>query len=375
MGSSNSQTITLQNGGSASLTISSANVTGAGFSISGLTLPMSIAAGQNATFNVVFAPTSAGNVTGSISLVSSASNTPLAIATSGSGIAPQPQLAATPTSASFPAVAMGSSNSQTITLQNGGTVSVTISSANVTGAGFSISGLALPMSIAAGQSATFNAVFAPTSAGNVTGSISLASNAPNTPLAITTSGSGIASTPSLSASTSSLDFGSVLVGSNSSLSVTLTNTGNANVTISSVLVTGAGFTSSGAGANTTLTSGQTAVLNVMFAPSATGSVAGSITVASNATGVSIALAGSGGQLSSHSVALNWDASTSDVVGYYVYRVLADGTYAKINSAPVVPTNYTDASIQAGQTYTYVVSAVNSDNTESDYSDPAVAIIP
>jgi fibronectin type 3 domain-containing protein len=231
------------------------------------------------------------------------------------------------------------------------------------------------MSIAAGQSATFNVVFAPTSAGNVTGSISLVSNAPNTPLAIATSGSGIASTPSLSASTSSLNFGSVLVGSNSSLGVTLTNTGNANVTISSVLVTGAGFTSSGAGANTTVTPGQTAVLNVMFAPSATGSVAGSVAVTSNAAGVSIALAGSGGQLSSHSVALNWDPSTSDVVGYYVYRVLADGTYAKINSAPVVPTNYTDASIQSGQTYTYVVTAVNSNNTESDYSDPAVAIIP
>src|SRR5258708_17180814 len=98
-----------------------------------------------------------------------------------------------------------------------------------------MSGLALPMSIAAGQSATFNAVFAPTSAGNVTGSISLASNAPNTPLAITTSGSGIASTPSLSASTSSLDFGSVLGGSNSLLRVMLTNTGNAHRTISTVL--------------------------------------------------------------------------------------------------------------------------------------------
>jgi hypothetical protein len=167
----------------------------------------------------------------------------------------------------------------------------------------------------------------------------------------------------------------VLVGSNSSLGVTLTNTGNANVTISSVLVTGAGFTASGAGANTTVTPGQTAVLNVMFAPSAAGSVAGSITVASNAAGVSVALAGNGGQLSSHSVALNWDASTSDVVGYYVYRVLADGTYAKINSAPVALTNYTDASIQAGQTYTYVVTAINSYNVESDYSDPAVAIIP
>jgi fibronectin type 3 domain-containing protein len=91
--------------------------------------------------------------------------------------------------------------------------------------------------------------------------------------------------------------------------------------------------------------------------------------------VAIALAGSGGQLSSHTVALNWDPSTSDVVGYYVYRAMADGTYAKINSAPVVLTDYTDTNIQSGQTYTYVVTAVDADNVESDYSDPVLATIP
>src|SRR3981081_2737591 len=64
---------------------------------------------------------------------------------------PQAQLSATPMIASFPAVAAGSNSSQAITLQNGGTGSVTISGANVTGAGFSTSGLTLPMSIAAGQ--------------------------------------------------------------------------------------------------------------------------------------------------------------------------------------------------------------------------------
>ena len=288
---------------------------------------------------------------------------------------PQSQLSATPTSASFPAVATGSHSSQTITLQNAGTASVTISSASVTGAGFSTSGLTLPMSIAAGKNATFNVVFAPSAAGNATGSISLRSNAPNSPLAISTSGSAVPSSPLLSSSTNSLDFGSVLVGSNSSLGMVLTNTGNASVTISSVLLTGAEFSVSGPGANTTLAPGQTAALNVVFAPSLTGSVAGSITVASNVGGLSIALTGTGGQLSSHSVALNWDPSSSPIVGYYVYRVLADGTYVKMNTAPVVPTDYTDTNIQSGQTYTYVVTAVDTDNVESVYSDPAVAIIP
>ncbi len=288
---------------------------------------------------------------------------------------PQPQLSATPTSASFPSVTTGASGSQTITLQNGGTASVTISSASVAGTGFGTSGLTLPMSLAPGQNTTFNVVFAPSSAGNVAGSVSLASNAPNSPLVISTSGSATAAAALLSASASSLDFGSVLVGSSSSLGVTLTNAGNANVVISSLVVTGAGFNASGAGANTMLAPGQTATLNVTFAPSATGSALGSITIGSSAGGLSITLAGSGGQLSSHTVALNWDPSTSDVVGYYVYRALADGSYAKINSAPVVLTEYTDTDVQSAQTYTYVVTAVDADNVESDYSDPVLAIVP
>jgi len=167
----------------------------------------------------------------------------------------------------------------------------------------------------------------------------------------------------------------VLLGTSSSLGATLTNTGNANVTISSVLVNGAGFAVSGAGANTTLAPGQTVALNVVFTPSATGSVAGSIAIGSNAGTVSIALTGSGAQPSSHSVALSWDPSTSVVIGYNVHRVLANGTYAKINSAPVVLTDYTDTQVQSGQTYTYVVTAVDANNVESDYSDLVLATIP
>jgi fibronectin type 3 domain-containing protein len=56
-------------------------------------------------------------------------------------------------------------------------------------------------------------------------------------------------------------------------------------------------------------------------------------------------------------------------------MLADGTYGKINSAPVVLMEYTDTKIQSGQTYTYAVTAVDADNVESDYSDPVLATIP
>ncbi len=193
--------------------------------------------------------------------------------------------------------------------------------------------------------------------------------------AVTRSSTSGSNGPVLSASAGTLDFGNVLVDSTDSLGIILTNTGNEIAIIGGVLVTGSGFSASGVGANTMVPPGQTAALNVTFTPWAMGSVAGTLTIASNAESLSVKLAGSGGQLSSHSVALNWDPSTSDIIGYYVYRLLLDGTYAKINSAPAVLMEFTDTRIQNGQTYSYVVTAVDADNLESDYSEPAIVTIP
>ncbi|MGH9710808.1 MAG: hypothetical protein ACRD37_09690, partial [Candidatus Acidiferrales bacterium] len=62
-------------------------------------------------------------------------------------------------------------SSQTIILSNPGTANLTITQASVSGIGFSMTGLSVPVTINAGKSTTFNAVFSPTSVGNVTGSI------------------------------------------------------------------------------------------------------------------------------------------------------------------------------------------------------------
>jgi hypothetical protein len=91
-----------------------------------------------------------------------------------------------------------------------------------------------------------------------------------------------AATRSLRASPTSLSFGNTNTGASSTLAVTLTNSGNSDVTISNVSISGAGFNPSGVSAGAILTPGLTSTLNVTFAPSATGSVAGNVTVTSNA---------------------------------------------------------------------------------------------
>src|SRR5271163_2705893 len=376
VGSSGSQTITLTNSGTASVTISAATASGTGLSISGLSPPLTLGAGLSTTFSAQFAPTSAGSASGSISIVSNAPNSPLTIALSGT--ATQPQLAVTPSTAAFGNVVTGSNNSQTISLANNGTATLTISSAAVTGAGFSTTGLTVPLSIAAGKTSTFNAVFAPGAAGSVSGSITLVSNAPNSPLAISLSGTGVAATQVLGLSASSLSFGNVNVGSSSSLNVTVTNNGNSNVTISNVSVTGAGFSASGLTSGEILTPTQSATLTAQFAPTAAGLMSGSVSIASNATNSpsTITVSGTGVSVTPSSVALSWTASTSTVTGYNVYRgTTSGGPYAQLNSSLITAVNYTDSTVAAGVTYYYVVTAVNSSNVESTDSNQATAVIP
>src|ERR1019366_1498596 len=186
-----------------------------GFSFSGLTLPLTLSAGQSTSFTVVFSPTTSGAAPGSISITSNGSNPNLSIPLSGTGVTPG-ALAPNPTSLTLGSVQVGNSANLSETLTNTGGSTVTISQANLTGAVFSVSGLTLPLTLTANQSVTFTATFTPTGAGAASGNLSVVSNASNSPLGITLSGTGTAAGP-LAVSPTSLSFGNVVVGSGSSL--------------------------------------------------------------------------------------------------------------------------------------------------------------
>jgi hypothetical protein len=182
----------------------------------------------------------------------------------------------------------------------------------------------------------------------------------------------------LNASATSLSFGNVNVSSSSMQNITLTNTGTANVTISNLSVAGAGFNSMGASAGTILAPGQSTSLNATFAPAVSGNVTGSITVTSNASNGAriVALSGNGIAPVAHAVSLSWAPSTSTVAGYNVYVSTVSGSsYAKLTSSPVAMTDYMDSGLQTAQTRYYVVTAVDSNNDESAFSNEVSAIVP
>jgi hypothetical protein len=302
VGSSVSQAFTLTNTGTGSVTISQVAVTGAGFKVAGfpggvalVAGGVTLAAGQSLPLTASFAPATVGAVAGSISVVSTATNSPATISWSGTGL--QPQISVTPSSVSFGNLVVGATGTQTLTVRNPGTATLNVTQASLIGTGFTSSGLALPLSIPPGGSSAFNIGFAPASAGNFSGSITLVSNAPNSSLVIPVAGTGVSTALQLSTSPTSLNFGNLATGSNATQRVTISNNGNSSVSISQISASGAGYSTSGVTLPFSLAAGQSTSFNVTFAPTSTGSLSGSVTVVSNATNspATISLSGTGVQ--------------------------------------------------------------------------------
>lgn len=182
----------------------------------------------------------------------------------------------------------------------------------------------------------------------------------------------------LSASASGLNFGNVQVGSSTSQLITLTNNSNSTLIISAISTSGTGFTTTGS-SNITMMANQAVNVYVNFAPTTTGSASGAVIIASNAMNsmVSISLSGTGvtPQSSTRSVALSWTPSSSNVVGYYVNRsTTTGGPYTRLSASVDASASYTDTTVSSG-TYFYVVTAVDSNNVESAYSNEVQAIVP
>jgi hypothetical protein len=365
-----SQTVKLSNTGAAALAISQATLSGTGFSMSGLTAPVTVAAGASMNFTVSFQPTTTGASSGNISISSNAGSTPLAIGLTGTGVAAStPAISVTPSTVSFGNLTVKTSASQTVKLSNTGTADLSISQATPAGTGFSLSGLTAPLTVAAGTSMNFTVSFQPIAAGAASGSISISSNAGNS-LSIPLTGTGVAAILTLSANPASLAFGNVMVGTTATQNDQLTNTGNAAVDIATVSATGTGFSVSG-GSNTILAPNQSVTVTISFNPQTAVQLSGNLSVSSNAPALNLPLSGTGIAAPQHSVALAWNPSaSSDVVSYNVYRSTSStGSFTKVGSTTSTVLVFTDKTVQGGQTYFYEVTSVDSGGLESAVDGP------
>lgn len=276
-----------------------------------------LAPGQSCTITVTYAPVY--QVTGSTALLtgrsdssnvtieSDASNAPQFVALSGQA-APITSSAASSggalqtyslsqSSLTFANTAVGgSSPAQLIELANMGTTTVHIQKL-ITSTGFVATSNCTTLSV--GSICNIAVNYQPQLTGTTAGTLEIQSDAVASLEFVTLVGTGSAASVSLTPQ--SIDFGRVLVAASSSQFATLTNTGAVSVTMNSVAVTGANFslaTSSSSAtpcpaAGGTLSAGASCTVAVVFTPSATGTLRGTLSVATSATSLPLLVALSG----------------------------------------------------------------------------------
>jgi len=340
---------------------------------------VNIAGATSASYTTQVTTTTDSGSTFDVVVTNTAGTVTSAAATLTVNAAPTPAIQVNPTSINFGNDVVGTNLSQALIIRNTGTAALTITQVNPTVSVFSVSGFSLPLNVAAGQQTTITVAFRPTTAGAVSGNLSMVSNAPGSPTSIGLSGTGVAATLTLNMTPTSLSFGNVTTGTSSaSENVTITNTGNANITISQISVSGTGYSLTGGSTPVTLTPSQNLILVAQFSPLAAGSVSGSISIVSNASGspASVTLSGTGVAPVQHSVTLSWNGSTSVVSGYNVYRSTVSGSsYVKVNTSLDSGLGFTDTTVQSRTTYYYVTTAVDASNNESAFSNEVPAVIP
>jgi hypothetical protein len=260
------------------------SITGTQFTYGDPGLPVTLKPGQQMVLTLDFDPAAAGPDAETLTITSNATPANVSVSLSGTGTtATMPQLTASASSLSFGSVTLNTAATQQLTLTSSGTAAATINATAISGAGYTVSGSSLPLTLNPGQTTTLQLTFDPTVVGVATGSLVVNSNAGGGLLQVPLSGTGATpTTPHLSASATSLNFGNVTVNTGSTLPLTLTSSGTAPVTISATTLTGAGYTISGSSLPLTLNPGQTTTLQLTFDPTATGAATGNLAINSNA---------------------------------------------------------------------------------------------
>src|SRR6267378_1267021 len=188
-----SQTISVANTGNISVNISQVNISSSQFSVSGLTMPLSMPAGQSNSFQVWFDATAAGNATGILTVRTDTGIASEQVALAGTAAAAPQQIGITPPSLNLGSVTVGTTAKGTVTVSNVGGSNLTVSSISVPGNPFTVSGLTTPSTIAPGGSNSFNVAYTPTAPVTSTGSVTITSDDPLTPTSVlTVSGTGTA---------------------------------------------------------------------------------------------------------------------------------------------------------------------------------------
>jgi hypothetical protein len=365
------------------------------FTLSGPSMPFSLAPSKTAEFQVTFRPSDTGRTSALLEIISSA-QAMVFYTLSGKGAAPFAALHLSPASISFGSVNLNSGSTRSVTVKNIGDISLNLSGVTVLGGGFGFSNISPGVSLAPNQQRTFQVSFRPYYSGTASGKISIMSASLSSPTTLPLAGSGVSpppppppppflpptsSSPPPGQLTIHLDWApssSPVVGYRVHRGVTK---GGPYPNYTQHPLPALHYDDTSAAAGTTYfyvvtsigTTGVESVYSNEVSVSVTSSSASSPPPKTPPTRTPPPPVPPSARPSVH---LSWAPSASAVVGYRVYRSSTQGgPYVDYNAGPLDSLSFDDNAVVAGLTYSYVVTSLDADGTESVYSNSAVIAVP
>ena len=313
-----SKSFKVRNSGDATLTITSISAVapvGAPFTvtpaITAAQNPTTLPPGGEITFTVSFAPTLSSGISSqtfgaSFVINSDAENKIINL----NGVAVTPLLTVSSNSLDFGTLGVNNSTDQFLTIINKGTVKINITNLSGFAAPYSIvNPPALPLALAAGSSTTLQVRFTPTQPGTFVGQnsqLNIITDTLSQNRTVQLTGTG--TQPTATVSTTTLDYGAVLINQAKDLSFTIGNTGNVAASINALILSGSGFSVvSPTVFPLTVNPGGAQTVTLRFSPTTLTASAATLTVQSNGGNqvVNLAGVGAGGVLSVDSSLLDF----------------------------------------------------------------------
>lgn len=291
--------LSITNGGSANLTISSiVSSAPAEFVVSGCA-PVTIAPVAGCNAQVTFVPAAVGPRSATLTVGSNDPTNPaVTVSLTGTGLAQPPAVQLSPTSLTFGSQNVGTQSApQTLVVTNTGGSTLNFTSI--------LSSVEFPLasppaagdcaaSLAAGASCNIRVFFTPQGTGARTNTLTIRDDASGSPRIVALAGTGAPRlAPALALSPPALGFATFVVGATSpAQTVTVTNNGTAALTFAGVTVTG-DFAAGGCAGS--IAPGTSCSIAVTFTPTVAGARTGALTIVSNdaASPAVVALSGSG----------------------------------------------------------------------------------
>lgn len=285
---SGTQTVTVTNSGTASLSVGSIAVTG-DFTESDTCTSAPIASGLGCVITVRFVPTATGSRAGLLTVYGNVSGGQATVSLSGTGTAPAP-VVLNPVSLSFPSTTVNSSSAaQNITVSNTSAAAVTLQAPILNG-DFHISANTCGATLAANTACAVAVAFTPTASGARIGTFTLGTSVGAQTAALSGTGT-LPATDALSASVL-LFSAQQLATASAAQQVTLTNAGDEPLTGIAASIASSDFTVANACGNS-LSPHSSCAIDVFFQPQSLGTAASTLIVTDQYRSQTVSITGLG----------------------------------------------------------------------------------